>query len=195
MNSGFLDGASLAWVLGAVLRRGGRPALLDAYDVERRDVARQVLASSEAMYDFYYNLVAQAVAGEELREPTEDPTRHATSPAMLGLTIHESPILGVSGTMIGTGRLKCGSRFAGNTKLSGPLHHLLVFGNPGGLEHCAETWKRALEVVDGASISTPEECGLSGDGAALIRPDGYIGFISDPWNPEAFDRYFGGLFA
>jgi len=194
MNSGFLDGASLAWMLGAVLRRGARPTLLDAYDPERRDVARQVLASSEAMYDFYYTLVAQAEAGQTLHVPPEDPTRHPTSPAMLGLAIHESPILGMSGTVIGAGRLRCGSRFAGNTKLIAPLHHLLVFGNPPGLEECADTWKHALKVVDGPSISTPAECGVSNQGAALIRPDGYIGFVADPWDPVAFDRYFGELF-
>jgi hypothetical protein len=72
---------------------------------------------------------------------------------------------------------------------------LLVFGNPAGLEHCAATWKQALHVIDGSSIATPEECGLSGEGAVLIRPDGYIGFVSDPWDPTAFDRYFGELFA
>jgi 2-polyprenyl-6-methoxyphenol hydroxylase-like FAD-dependent oxidoreductase len=195
MNSGFLDGASLAWMLGAVLRRGGRPALLDAYDPERRDVSRQVLASSEAIYDFYYKLVAQAAAGETLHEPPEDPTRHLASPAMLALAIRESPILGMSGTVIGPGRLLCGSRFAGNTKLTGPLHHLLGFGNPAGLDACAETWKHALNVIDGSSISTPQECGVSGQGAVLVRPDGYIGFIADPFDPAAFDRYFGGLFA
>ncbi len=195
MNSGFFDGASLAWMLGAVLRRRGRSVLLDAYDPERRNVAQQVLASSEAMYDFYYTLVAQAVAGEELHEPPEDPTRHPTSPAMLGLAIHESPILGMSGTVIGTGRLRCGSRFSGNTKLTGPHHNLLVFGNPPGMNECADTWKHALEVVDGSSLSTPKECGVSGQGAVLIRPDGYIGFVADPWDPVAFDRYFGELFA
>lgn len=195
MNSGFFDGASLAWMLGAVLRRGGLPVLLAAYDPERRNVAQQVLGSSEAMYDFYYNLVAQAAAGETLHEPPEDPTRHLTSPAMLGLTIHDSPILGMSGTVIGTGRFRCGSRFAGNTKLTGPQHHLIVFGSPAGISKCAETWKHALEVVEGSSLSTPAECGVSGQGAVLIRPDGYIGFVADPWDPVAFDRYFERLFA
>src|SRR5262249_19577522 len=63
MNSGMLDGASLAWKLGAVLRRNGKPILLDAYHPERSEIARQVLSSSEAMYDFYYALVEMAVAG------------------------------------------------------------------------------------------------------------------------------------
>ncbi|MDX2080650.1 MAG: FAD-dependent monooxygenase [Terrimicrobiaceae bacterium] len=196
MNSGFLDAASLAWMLGAVLRRQGRPELLDAYDPERQDIARQVLASSEGMYDFYYSLAALAGRGEPIRALPEDPTRHVTSPAMLDLALRESPILGFHGTRIGFGMPGPGNRFVARTRLKGPLHHLLVFADlsDGERRELSSRWAHALEVVDGRAFCEPSACGVSPGGAALVRPDGYLGFLLDPWDATAFDGYFSRLF-
>jgi hypothetical protein len=40
-------------------------------------------------------------------------------------------------------------------------------------------------IVDGHSICLPELGGVSAGGAVLIRPDGYVGFQAEKWNPEA----------
>ena len=116
-----------------MLRRHGQPSLLDAYHCERQAVARQVLASSEAMHEFYYGLVDLAVAGKPLVEPTADPSRHVTSPAMLDLALIDSPLLAHHGAWNDGEGPRCGRRFPGRTKLSGCRHHLLVYGEAGGL--------------------------------------------------------------
>lgn len=198
MNSGILDGASLAWKLAAVLRRNGSRALLDAYHPERSAVARQVLASSEAMSDFYYSLVAMAAAGRPLAPPAEDPERHVTSPAMLDLTFHESPIVASHGAGASSDGARPGSRFAERTRLSGCLHHLLVYGGERDQAPFADRWAGALEIVDGTSICPPERAGVGSAGAVLVRPDGYIGFQAQTWSREArdaLDRFLAQQFA
>lgn len=187
LNAGILDGASLAWMLAAVLRRGGKPALLAAYEPERQEIARQVLASSDAMHEYYNTLIAMAVAGIPLAEPPADPTRKVTSGSMLDITLGESPILGFHGSALGVRSLKPGCRFPARSKLSGCLHHLLVYRGAEAWDHdgFAKRWANALEILDGDSICPPERSGVSASGAILVRPDGYVGFQAEKWNDEA----------
>ena len=187
MNSGLLDGASLAWKLSAVLRRGGRAGLLDAYHPERSAIARQVLASSEAMRDFYYGLVGMAAAGQALVEPPPNPGQHVTSPAMLDLAIPDSPIVGSHGPCGGGEAPRAGSRFPDRTRLSGCSHHLLVFGTPADPEHArfVERWAGTVDVCAGDRICAAELAGVAHEGALLVRPDGYIGFQAHTWNADA----------
>ncbi len=191
MNSGFLDGASLAWKLGAVLRRGGKPSLLAAYEPERHEVARQVLASSEAIHDFFYALVQRATNGLSLAAPINDPTRKARSPEMLDLAISESPLLGYHGFYRSTQVVRPGTRFPERARLDGCLHHLLVYGVGDQrvfdteTEAFAKRWSNALEVVDGTTVCPPEVAGVALGGAVLVRPDGYVAFQADRWSTEA----------
>lgn len=196
MNSGFLDGASLAWKLAAVLRRGGKPVLLEAYEPERQEVARQVLASSEATHEFYYSLVQKALEGEPLDAPPKDPTRKTTAPEMLDLTISESPLLGYYGFFRTTSKVRPGHRFPARTKLGGCLHHLLIYGGTAPDAFVAK-WSHVVEFLDGASVCEAEEAGGPLGGAALIRPDGYVAFQADDWDVEAMgalDDLLGGMF-
>ena len=194
MNSGILDGASLAWKLGAILRRNGKRSLLEAYHPERNEIARQVLASSEAMHEFYYALVAMAVAGKPLAEPPAARDRNVTSPAMLDLAFHNSPIVGFHGSAAQGEGPRPGSRFPERTRLRGCLHHLLVYGSAEGhSEHFADRWSGTLDVLRGEAICPPELAGVSPRGAALIRPDGYIGFQAQTWDVEARDALDGFL--
>ncbi len=177
MNSGLLDGASLAWQLASVLRRGGLPSLLDAYEPERREAADQVLASSEAMSDFYYFLVDRVREGLPLEPPPPDPGHKGASTHMLDVNITSSPLLGSHGQGDASGEVRPGTRFPDRTKLTGCLHHLLVFGGQPTDPAFAHRWRNVLEVVDGESICSPERAGVSGSaGCALVRPDGYLGF-------------------
>lgn len=180
MNSGLLDAASLAWQLSAVLRRGGRPALLDAYEPERQEVAREVLASSESMSEFYFALVDLVRRGLPLEPSPPDPNKRGTSTHMLDLTMCGSPLLGIHGLPPMQTDLRPGTRFPGRTQLSGVHHHLLV---PGGFRPSpafTDRWRDVLEVL------SSETCGRPGDrGFALIRPDGYVGFLSTAFDDNA----------
>jgi 2-polyprenyl-6-methoxyphenol hydroxylase-like FAD-dependent oxidoreductase len=186
MNAGILDGASLAWMIGAVLRRGGRPDLLEAYEVERQEVARQVLASSDAMHEYYAKLVSMVAGGRPLAEPPADPTVKVTSGSMLDLVLSDSPILGFHGSDLGRRTLKPGCRFPKRTELGGELHHLLVYSGDEAWDRkpLAHRWSRIMTILDGESICPPELCGIR-TGAILIRPDGFVGFQSERWDEEA----------
>lgn len=186
MCSGILDGASLAWQLAAVLRGTGRPDLLDGYHAERHAVARQVLASSEAMSDYYYALVAMAAAGAPLREPPPDRGRHVTSPAMLDVGFPASPLVGAHGAPCGDGP-RPGFRFPARTRLGGGQHHLLVYGaaREENTARFATRWAQVLELADGDAICPAARAGVGRDGAVLVRPDGYIGFQAQAWNAGA----------
>lgn len=184
MNSGLLDGASLAWKLSSVLRRGGLPTLLDAYELERREAADQVLASSEAMSEFYYFLVDRVRQGLPLEAPTPDPERKGSSTHMLDIVLTSSPLLGSQGKGGASNDIRPGTRFPDRTKLTGCLHHLLAFGGHSADSAFAHRWRGVLEIVNGETICRPERAGLAGSaGFVLVRPDGYIGF-SSPSNPS-----------
>jgi hypothetical protein len=49
----------------------------------------------------------------------------------------------------------------------------------------AARWASVLTIVDRQSICPPKLAGVSVGGAVLIRPDGYVGFQAEKWNPEA----------
>ncbi len=186
LNAGILDGASLAWMLAAVLRRGGKPGLLEAYEPERQEIARQVLTSSDAMHDYYDVLVNMAAEGKPLTEPPDDPTRKVTSGSMVDLTLSDSPILGCYGSVIGVQKMKPGCRFPKRILLGGCLHHLLVYSETEwGQADFSTRWAKVLTVLDGNPVCPPSECGIGGCGAVLVRPDGYVGFVAYDWNPEA----------
>ncbi|MGH7786523.1 MAG: FAD-dependent monooxygenase [Candidatus Binatia bacterium] len=200
MNSGILDGASLAWKLGAVLRRNGRRSLLDAYHPERDEIARQVLASSEAMHDFYYSLVAMAAAGAPLAPPPTGGDHKVTSGAMLDVTFPHSPIVGFHGAPSPDEAPRPGCRFPARTRLQGCLHHLVLYGSVPGSDRArlVGRWSGALEILDGASVCPTDLAGVSPAGAVLVRPDGYIGFQAQRWNDEArdaLDRHLERQFA
>lgn len=187
LNAGILDGASLAWMLAAVLRSGGKDILLDAYEPERQEIARQILTSCDAMHGYYDTLITMSAEGKPLSEPPDDPTRKVTSGSMLDLAVFQSPIIGFHGAALGVRSLRPGCRFPARTHLSGSLHHLLLYGGTQepDLSSFAARWGRALTIVDGNSICPPEVSGVSAKGAILIRPDGYVGFQAEKWNDEA----------
>jgi 2-polyprenyl-6-methoxyphenol hydroxylase-like FAD-dependent oxidoreductase len=201
LNAGISDGASLAWQLAAVLRRGGKPLLLEAYELERKEVARQVLTSSDAMHDFYYDVLVNTVVQDmPLTDPGADPTRKVTSGAMVDILLTESPLLGYHGFYRPHVPVKPGSRFPSRTLLSGSAHHLLVYRDLGEPDTAAfaHRWSHVLEMVEGTSICPVEKSGVPVGGALLVRPDGYIAFQAEQWNPssqEALDQLLSSQFS
>ncbi|MFZ4683648.1 MAG: FAD-dependent monooxygenase, partial [Terrimicrobiaceae bacterium] len=199
LNSGILDAASIAWKLAAVLRWGGKPALLEAYEPERQEIARQVLESCDFMHEYYDALVAMAGEGKPLAEPPDDPTRKVAAGSMLGLTLSESPILGFHGFYRINAPIKPGHRFPERNRLTGSKHHLLVYRDAAewDVARFARRWASVLEILDGPGICPPEKSGVADGGAVLVRPDGYIAFQAGAWNAEAqaaLDAFLLGQF-
>ncbi len=176
MNAGLLDAASLAWQLAAVLRRGGKQILLDAYETERQQAAAQILESSEAMQEFYYAMVEMVHEGEQPVAPEPDSERRPKSPHMLDLNLPESPLHGPSEPKA---MFQPGDRFPDRTKLSGCLHHALVFGgiDETTLAPLKTRWAKVVEILDGTTICSPERAGLPDGGLLLVRPDGHVGLV------------------
>ena len=150
-----------------------------------------MLASSEAMYDFYSALVTMARSGKPIVEPPAHPEHTDTSPTMVDLSFPDSPLLGCHGAPANGGGPRPGCRFPARTRLAGCQHHLLIYRQSNGCERalCADRWPGVLEILVGETICPPELAGVAPQGAVLVRPDGYIGFQAQTWMNEAQDTF------
>jgi hypothetical protein len=210
LNTGVQDAYNLGWKLGQVLA-GGPAALLDTYEEERLPIAASVLGLSSRLH-------AQA-SRNGLR-----PQRRGAETQQLGLSYRGGSL--AREATDGAGGLLAGDRApdapcvdaAGRPvrlfdAFRGPHWTLLAFG-PRHADTVA--WAgarfgggvRAFRVLAAADRGDERELidaggharagyGMEGDGLALIRPDGYVGFLSrsgtrahleeylGPWVPEA----------
>ncbi len=201
MNTGIQDSANLGWKLAAVAK-GAPPALLDSYEAERRPVAAGVLALSNA----------------RLKETMEQkgllPRRDAST-LQLGIGYRDS-------TLARDDRadhdedavLRAGDRAPDASQLMtvdgehrlfeltrGGLFTLLRFGTAPMFE-AAPSELKVLHVVP--QPSGPAELADTGghltdaygakDGTlVLIRPDGYVGLISDTGDVSAVSAYLAAI--
>jgi len=200
MNTGIQDSYNLGWKLAAVAD-GAAPALLDTYQAERRPVAAGVLALSNAR-------LAQTLerADMPLRRDTSTiqldvnyrgsvlarDDRDDTAPLRAGDRAPDATNLT---TVDGERRLfdltrggqftllSFGSAPAAGTLPSG-LRILQVVGQPAAPGHVADT-AGTLAAAYGATART----------LVLIRPDGYIGLISDDGHVSAVPDYLDYLAA
>lgn len=105
MNMGVADGVDLGWKLAALLQGWAGPALLDSYEVERRQIHEQVIAEAAANHAVLSNdLLADGLdadgAEAEARRAALGETIVAlkerefhTLGTVLGLSFTESPVL------------------------------------------------------------------------------------------------------
>jgi 2-polyprenyl-6-methoxyphenol hydroxylase-like FAD-dependent oxidoreductase len=191
MNTGIQDAYNLGWKLAAVVD-GADAALLDSYEAERRPIAAGVLELST----------------ERLRQTVETkaiPTGRTATTTQLGLGYRDS-VLARDDRGEDAG-LRAGDRApdAPGLKtvdgehrlfdlLRGPQFTLLAFG-PAAV---AEPGVRVLHVVDDPAgpgeIADTEGHLVRAYGATdgtlvLIRPDGYVGLISDAGDTAAVAAY------
>ena len=198
MNTGIQDSANLGWKLTAVAK-GASPALLDTYEAERRPVAAHVLALSNARL-------------KQTLEQKSVPTRRDASTIELDVGYRGSALARDDRDV--TALLRAGDRAPDATKLTtvegehrlfdltrGGRFTLLNFGAtpaagafPSGL--------RTLHVVGQPAgpgdIADTDGHLASAYGAAdrtlvLIRPDGYIGLISDAGDVSAVSDYLAAI--
>lgn len=186
MNTGIGDAVNLAWKLAAVLKDGADDSLLDTYHAERSVFARQLVDTTDRVF----NLVsARGTLAELVR------TRVAPRAAKLAWTFHpvrEALFRAISQTMIDypdsplsvgkAGRVYAGQRlpfvrfdgrdnYAPLTTVGWQVH---VYGTASTelREWCAG---RGMPLYEFPWHAAFDQAGLARGAAYLLRPDGYIG--------------------
>jgi hypothetical protein len=99
MNTGIGDAVNLAWKLALVTEGDADPRLLDSYELERRPVAAEVIATGQGMEDMgrFDGEEGRAARDTEVRAALTDPeTAHAeaVAEAELNIAYRDSPIVG-----------------------------------------------------------------------------------------------------
>jgi hypothetical protein len=198
MNTGIQDAQNLGWKLAAVAK-GAAPALLDSYETERRPVAARVLSLSNAR-------LAQVLDQKDF------PVRRDTSTIQLDITYRGTAL--ARDDRDETATLRAGDRAPDATKLKtlagerrlfeltrGGRFVLLSFGAPTS-PIAASFGVDSLHVVpepSGPNDAADTEghlaraYGATDRTLVLIRPDGYIGVISDAGDLSTVTNYLAAL--
>jgi 2-polyprenyl-6-methoxyphenol hydroxylase-like FAD-dependent oxidoreductase len=177
LNTSVQDAYNLGWKLAAVIN-GSDPALLDTYEEERRPVAAAMLGLTEGLLEATKRgdlkrgrQVSQldiGYAGSSIA--FESGLRDHGLPA--GSRAPDAPLIGAGGQPVRVFNL-----------LKGP-HWTLFVANGAAHHFSARAGLRVHKVGSGGEISDSQHqfadaYGLAEGEAALIRPDGYIGAVSD----------------
>jgi hypothetical protein len=192
-NTGVADAHNLAWKLGMVLAGTAGPDLLDSYDPERRPVSDLIV---EQAYTRYVLRVDPTLPRENLAPPLDDPSIE------LGTVYRSAAVLaGDDDTTLVDPRKPAGQLGARAPHLpvqrDGEQISLLdvlgrdfvLLAGPDGAPWAgaAQEAAQALGVplathVLGPDIDPsgrfPEAYGVPQDGAALVRPDGFVSWRS-----------------
>jgi 6-methylpretetramide 4-monooxygenase / 4-hydroxy-6-methylpretetramide 12a-monooxygenase len=184
LNSGLHDAHNLAWKLALWQHGHARPGLVESFAAERMTADRHVLEVSDRLHALAHASVEAARAGSFPAPPQPDDARRmAISRSMLDVSYAGSPLVGEYLAPGGPPPLPDpapGSRYSDRTSLGGTRHHLLLFGtaSESDVTYLGRRWDGIVDVVVGRG--DPRRAGLAGEGAILIRPDGYIGFRAVP---------------
>jgi 2-polyprenyl-6-methoxyphenol hydroxylase-like FAD-dependent oxidoreductase len=198
MNTGIQDAHNLGWKLAAVAK-GASPALLDSYEAERRPVAAHVLALSNARLK--QTIEKQAV-----------PLRREASTIQIDINYRGSAL--ARDDRGETARLRAGDRAPDATQLMtvegerrlfdltrGGRFTLLSFGATPAVEvsPCDFSTLRVVERPTGPGDIADTGGHLAGAYGAtdrtlvLIRPDGYVGLVSDAGDVAAVSDYLAAI--
>jgi len=214
MNTGFGDVSDLGWMLEAVLSGWGGPGLLDAYDAERRPVAKRNSASSTANYrgwvanEGYERILEPGANGEAARAAIGAKLQSSLHNEWnslgidLGFRYEDSPVIIPDGTpatedtpdtYIPTARP--GHR-APHAWLSDDRSTLDLFGRGfvlldfahqttvAPLEKAAALRRVPLQTID---IADDRIAQLYGFNLVLVRPDGHVAWRGNQL-PDDVDR-------
>ncbi|MFI7000544.1 FAD-dependent oxidoreductase [Nocardia sp. NPDC050175] len=199
MNTGIQDAHNLAWKFAAVVNDGAPRTLLDSYEAERRPVAAHVLALSNAR-------LAETVRTKAI------PIKRDASTIELDVGYRGSTL--ASDDRDEQASLRAGDRAPDATDLAatdgihrlfdligrrrftllnfGPRSATTFSGPPPRILHLVEEPGSDDEIADTAGhLATayqPTDTTL-----VLIRPDGYIGLISDAGDLGAVTKYLAAF--
>jgi NAD(P)H:quinone oxidoreductase type IV len=208
-NTGIHDAHNLAWKLALVLKGAASPRLLDTYEPERKPASKFTV---EQAYTRYVTRTAPYLGANDFEPQAHDFNIELgylyRSPAILAENGedkgHEDPRLtfGRPGSRAPHVWLARGGQRVSTIDLFGRSFVLLTTfeGAPwGGAARAAAGRFKGLEVethcVGSAPLRDPElrfagAYGLTGSGAVLVRPDGFVA-----WRAKAFDGNAEGTLA
>jgi 2-polyprenyl-6-methoxyphenol hydroxylase-like FAD-dependent oxidoreductase len=222
MNTGIQDGYNLAWKLAMVLRGFADPGILETYNEERGENAKHLLETTDRIFEFgaspdrflaYFRThILPHIAGFML---SLDVVKKAVFPliSQIGINYRDASLSAQDRdagfkvhagdrmpyfTLTGTGESIYDS-------LRAPKFHYLRFTNSSDAS-CETT---APENVGDGIVgefdlfvdchviplcpAVEKAFGTTRPFAALLRPDNYIGYISDDTSPAALRAYFDGF--
>ncbi|MEV0232922.1 FAD-dependent oxidoreductase [Nonomuraea sp. NPDC050786] len=191
-STGIADAHNLAWKLAAVLHGQAGPALLDTYEAERRPVARTTMETALRILDarhhaegeeatridevsmaFGYRYRSTAVRPEPAtpEDPVEDPRTPSGRPGLRAPHVW----LDRAGTKVSTLDLFTGA------------FTLLAGAEGAEWAEAAKAVAAALDLdldlhrIGAAGLHDPDKrfpdaYGITGAGAVLVRPDGFVGW-------------------
>jgi hypothetical protein len=217
------DAYNLAWKLALVLAGGAPESLLDTYEAERAPVASAVLKSTEILTRMLTLHAAPARAVRDHVMPVMTGIQHvgtvmATQDSEIDITYRHSPIVrehhphGVphrAAPRAGdrapdvAGLEHQGEPASLHDVLRGTQHVLLTLGGDeaGVASLVAERYGDRVRplAVDSGELKDPEGAlrrryHADSPVLCLVRPDGYIGFLSRPADGDALLGYLDDLF-
>jgi len=189
LNAAFMDAGDIAWKLALVIRGQAKPSLLDSFAVERGLADHHVLEVSDEVHSFVMDLIAKCDDGGVPVVPPPDPAEDLASArrrTMLDISYAGSALVGQAGGVVEG--LSPGTRFPACHFLSGTRHHLIAFSGTPRLDYLRTRWKNLVAIIDASNAPfDAAAAGVSGGGAILVRPDGFIGFRADPADEVTMD--------
>ena len=202
MNTGIQDGYNLAWKLARVLRGKSSLSLLETYDEERVANAKRLLETTDRFFDFGASdepLVAflrtkvfPYIAGFALNF---DAVKKIIFPlvSQIGINYRKSALSAENGSF----KVKAGDRMpyfeidgaSIYERLKAPKFHLLTFfdGENRGAEFAGNDFTDFGELPLYPAIA--ETFGATKTFSVLVRPDNYIGLITEDLTGEDLSNY------
>ena len=197
MNTGIGDAVNLAWKLAAVVEGRADASILDTYEPERIAFARQLVATTDTLFQFivdegirgrlFRTLIAPRIAPFAVRfHPVQRLAFRTIS--QIGIEYRKSALsAGGAGSVHGGDRLpwvEGDDNFVPLAALDWQLH---VYGTPtDSLRNAARERSLALHVFPWSERTAA--AGLAQDAAYLVRPDGHVAVADAHQDLAAIDR-------
>jgi hypothetical protein len=213
MNTGIQDGYNLAWKLALVLRGAADEALLDTYNEERLENAKNLLRTTDRMFDIaagdewwlalLRTNVLPPIANYILRL---DSVRNYIFPLLsqIGINYRHSSLSRHTGDEDFS--IKAGDRmpylvFDGSrvyNRLREPKFHLVTFSKQGKSQRpLIEMKADYAELIDFADFQitsdVTEKFGNDGPFTVFLRPDNYVALISAGSSGSNVSKYLAEL--
>src|SRR4051794_12313348 len=199
LNTGVQDAVNLGWKLAQAIKRTSPESLLDTYHAERFPVAARVLHNTMAQVALRRTDDRSKALGDTMTELLGmDEPRRKFAAVMSGLDIHYD---------LGEGHKLLGRRMPdldlltanGPLRLFTLLHDaravLLNLGEPSSFD--ITPWADRVKLVDArydGGWELPVLGAVPAPTAALIRPDGYVAWVSEQTDAglaDALTAWFG----